>query len=89
MRSKGLGKYYVFAFRAAADITATIAIPALLAAIVGTWLDTHFGTKKMFFIVLLVLAAILTVWGVTRKVRTYGKAYTKLVDEHGDSSARS
>ena len=89
MRSKGLGKYYVFAFRAAADIMATVAIPALVAAILGRWLDAHFGTDMTFFIVLLVLAAILTVWGVTRKVRTYGKAYTKLVDEHGDSSACS
>lgn len=80
MQKEGMGKYYVFALRAAADITATILVPAVVAALLGKYLDAHFGGGKAFFIALLIASALLTVWGLVTKVRTYGEAFKKLVE---------
>lgn len=81
------GKYYVFALRVAADITATIMVPAVIAAMAGRYLDARCETGRAFFIALLACAALLTVWGVVKKVRLYGKAFKKLVGESGDGPA--
>ena len=88
MKEKGQGKYYVLALRAAADITATIFVPAVAAAIAGRALDAQYGTGKRFFAVLLALAFILTMFILIRKVRSYGRAYQKLTAEPGDGAAR-
>lgn len=88
MKNNGQGKYMVFALRAAADMTGTILVPAVAAAFAGRFLDTHFGTGKVFFIALLVAAALVTIMTVVKKSRYYGDLYKKLVDEPRDGSAR-
>ncbi len=80
MKPEGLGKYYAFAMKAMGDITLTIAAPAVLAAILGHYLDQHFGTGKLLFIVLLALAFVLTIMILPRKIRQYGQAYQKLTN---------
>lgn len=84
-----MGKYYVLALRAAADITGTIFIPALLAAFAGRRLDAHYDSGKTFFALLLILAFILTIVILIRKVRSYGRAYQKLTSEPSDGAASS
>ena len=62
------------------DITVTIAAPAVLAAILGRFLDTRFQTGRLLFIILLVLAFVLTIMILPRKIRQYGQAYQKLTN---------
>lgn len=78
--NEGLGKYYAFAAKAMGDITLTIAAPAVLAAILGRWLDQHFATGKLLFIILLSVAFVLTIMILPRKIRQYGQAYQKLTN---------
>ena len=86
MKNNGQGKYMVFALRAAADMTGTILVPAVVAAFAGKFLDTRLGTGKAFFIALLVGAALMTMYMVVKKARQYGDLYKKLVDEPRDGS---
>ncbi|HCC83763.1 TPA: hypothetical protein DEP96_02855 [Candidatus Uhrbacteria bacterium] len=79
-RGEGLGKYYAFAAKVMGDITVTIAAPAVLAAILGRFLDTRFQTGRLLFIILLVLAFVLTIMILPRKIRQYGQAYQKLTN---------
>lgn len=88
MQNRGQGTYIVFALGAAADMTATILVPAIVAAVAGKFLDARLATGKSFYIALLMTAAILTLWRVVKKVRTYGEAFKELVDESGSGSAR-
>ncbi len=82
------GKYIVFALRAAADMTGTILVPAVVAAFAGKFLDTHFGPGRAFFVLVLAVTALLTVWMLVRKSKSYGEAFKKLVEEPGNGSAR-
>lgn len=86
MKNDGQGKYIVFALRAAADMTGTILVPAVVAAIAGNFLDTRLGTGRAFFIALLVSAALVTIYTVVKKARHYGDLYKKLVDEPRNDS---
>lgn len=72
-------KYYVFAIQAMGDITVTIAAPAVIAALAGRALDVHFHTGKLFFVILLVLAFLITITVLLRKIRFYGQAYQQLI----------
>lgn len=87
MQNQGQGKYIVFALRAAADMTATILVPAVVAAVAGEHLDARLATGRAFFIALLVAAALLTIWTLTKKARRYGEAFKKLVGEPGNGPA--
>ncbi len=89
MSDKGQAKYYVFALRAATDITGTILVPAVLAAFAGQYLDNRYGTGKAFLAILLIVSFLFTIIALIRKVRTYGNAYQKLIGESGDSATRS
>jgi F0F1-type ATP synthase assembly protein I len=83
MPNEGLGKYYAFAIRAMGELTVMIAAPAILAALAGKWLDNYFASGKLWFIILLVLAFVLTIIILPRKIRQYGQDYQKLFDKHG------
>ncbi len=72
-------KYYVFAIQAMGDITVTIAAPAVLAALLGKFMDGRLHTGKLFFVILLVLAFLITITVLLRKIRFYGQAYQQLI----------
>lgn len=67
--------YYLLAIRMASDLTVTIALPAVLAAILGSKLDLLWGTKPWMLILCLALAALLTFIIVKRKAQYYAKLY--------------
>lgn len=73
-------KYYSFAAKAMGDITITIAAPAVLAAVLGRYLDQHFQTGRLLFIILLSVAFVFTIMILPRKIRQYGQAYQKLTN---------
>lgn len=77
---------YLFAARIFGDFTGVIAIPALLAAILGEYLDTKYHKDPLFLIVLLGLAFVGSGAVIYRKVKTYSQEYKKLLGETNNLS---
>lgn len=73
--------YYRLAMRIFADFGATIAVPAVLAALLGKWLDGQFDTYPRYLIICLTATFILTAVIIVKKTRFYGKAYKRLIDQ--------
>ena len=74
-------KYYRLAGRIFADFSGIIAVPAVLAALLGKWLDERYGTEPRYLILLLVVAFALTVYAVVKKAKVYKNAYERLMNE--------
>lgn len=74
-------KSYLFAFKAFGDFGITIAVPAVLAALAGKWLDIKFGSYPKCTILLLTIAFVLTAIILVRKVKQYGKEYEDLINQ--------
>lgn len=66
---------YVLGLRIAADLVATIAVPAVLAALLGKWLDERWGTHPYVFGLLLIVAFLLSAIIIYRKAKYYAKLY--------------
>jgi F0F1-type ATP synthase assembly protein I len=73
---------YMLGLRIMVDFGATIAIPAVLAAVLGVRLDTAWGTGPYILIASLLIAFGLTALVIRRKVIAYGKEYQKLVEKN-------
>ena len=71
-------KYYRLAARIFADFSGTIAVPAVLAALLGKWMDNRYGTEPRYIIVLLILACALTACAVVKKAKRYKAEYDRL-----------
>lgn len=74
-------KYYRLAWRIFADFSGTIAVPAVLSALLGKWLDGRYGTEPRYLILLLILALVLTAYAVVKKAKVYRKAYESLMQQ--------
>lgn len=74
-----LGPSYRLAFRALADFGATIALPAVVAVLLGKCLDARFGTGHLYYIGCLLLAFVATVFILVKKIRQYAKEYKQLI----------
>lgn len=72
-------QYYRLAARMFADFSGAIAIPAVLAALAGKWLDTRYATEPRYLILLLLAAFACTIVVVTRKAKRYKQAYETLL----------
>ncbi len=70
--------YQRLAFKVFADFSGTIAVPAVLGALFGKWLDTRYGTEPKLLILSLAVALILTAIIVVRKAKFYAKQYQDL-----------
>lgn len=74
-------KYQRLAFRIFADFSGTIAVPAVLAALLGKWLDQKYDSAPWFMIGLLIIAFGLTAIFIVKKAKFYRKAYERLNKE--------
>ena len=74
-------KYYRLATRIFVDFSGTIAVPAVLFALLGKWLDARYGTEPRYMILLLVIAFALTGYAVVQKAKKYKKAYESLMND--------
>lgn len=72
-------KAYLFAFKAFGDFGVTIAVPAVIAALAGKWLDTKFASSPKYTIILFTIAFVLTIIIVVKKVKQYGREYQELI----------
>ncbi|MEK7665830.1 MAG: AtpZ/AtpI family protein [Patescibacteria group bacterium] len=70
---------YALAFKIFGDFGVSIAVPAVLTALLGKWLDVRYGTEPRWLIILLVFAFILTAFSIRRKARRYGDEYQRLI----------
>ncbi len=70
--------YYRLAFRIFADFSGTIAVPAVLAALLGKWLDDKYSSAPKFLIFFLLVALLSTAWIVVKKAKKYGKEFEDL-----------
>lgn len=70
--------YQRLAIRIFADFSGSIAIPSVLGALLGKWLDARYGTKPWLLIGCLAVAFLLTAIIVVKKARFYSKKYEAL-----------
>lgn len=70
--------YYLFALHIIGDFGATIAIPAVLAALLGNWLDERYQKYPLFIILCLLVAFLMTIRIVQKKAKRYGEEYNKI-----------
>lgn len=59
------------------EISTWVVGPIILALIVGKGLDSHFGTKPWIFLGLAALGFLVTVVGMVKVVKRYGKEIKK------------
>ena len=71
-------EYYLFAFRIIGDFGASIAVPVVLLAMLGQYLDEKYGTTPWLTALGFALAAYITYRLIRRKATDYGEQYKKL-----------
>jgi len=70
--------YYRFAMRVMGDFGVTIAVPAVVAAFVGIWLDKKLETTPWFLILGLIAAFAATFLVIKKKAQLYSKQFEDL-----------
>jgi len=71
--------YYRLAGRIFADFSGTIAVPAVLGALSGKWLDEIYGTEPLYLLILLTLALVFTGFAIVKKAKKYTVQYESLI----------
>lgn len=71
-------RYYALALKIALDFGGTIAVPAVIFALVGNYLDEKYGHRFLFTLLGLALAALLSGRIIYQKARAYGKKYEEI-----------
>lgn len=74
-------EYYRFAMRVVGDFGVSIAVPAVVAAFVGIWLDRKLDTTPWLMIIGLVAAFASTYLVIKKKANDYAKQFDKLGKE--------
>lgn len=70
--------YYRLAFKIFADFTGAIAVPAVLASLLGKWLDARYATSPRYIMLLLFLAFLSTAVMIVRKSVAYKEQYESI-----------
>ena len=71
-------EYYLFAFKIMGNFGAAIAVPIVLFALVGQYLDGRYGKSPLFMILGFALAAIVSGKMIYKKDKQYGGEYKNL-----------
>lgn len=71
-------QYYMLAMKIVLDFGATIAVPAVIFALVGQYLDEKYQKYPLFVILCLVNAFLITAKIIISKAKVYGKEYQNL-----------
>jgi F0F1-type ATP synthase assembly protein I len=67
-----------FALRIVGDFGVTIAVPVVVLALIGKWLDAKYGTRPLLLIAGFALAAVVSAVSIARKTKRYAKTYDDL-----------
>ena len=73
--------YYRLAMRIFAEFSGSIAVPAVLAALLGKWLDQKYHTQPRYLIVLLAAAFLSTAVHLQKKAKQYQSDYDRLLNK--------
>lgn len=73
--------YYRLGFKIIADFGGAIAVPVVISALVGKWLDVRFGTNPLFILLFLFIALFFTSVLVAKKSKKYKEEYESLSKE--------
>ena len=76
--SKSDRPYYLFALKIVGNFGVAIAVPVVLFALLGQYLDEKFGTDPWLLILGFVLAALISGRIIYKKAKKYGADYNKL-----------
>lgn len=87
-KNDGTRAYYLFGLRIMADFGATLAMPAVAAAWIGTKLDARWGSKPYAVAACLLLAFGLSALMIRKKAAAYGKEYQNLVNRYDHPADR-
>jgi len=71
--------YYLFAIRIIGDFSVSIAVPVVVAVLIGQYIDEKYGYKPLFTIIGFALSAIISAKIVYNKAKLYGDEYQKMV----------
>jgi F0F1-type ATP synthase assembly protein I len=71
--------YYIFAMKIVGDFTGTIAVPAVLFALLGTYLDEKYNRSPLFLLVGLALAFGTSMLSIYKKTKKYSQEYQEIV----------
>ncbi len=71
-------KYYMFALRIIGDFGATLAVPVVIMAMIGQKMDDKYGTRPLYLILGMAVAAIFTGRMIYKKAKRYGKQFQDL-----------
>jgi len=72
--------YYRLGYKIFADLTGTIAIPAVLAALSGKWLDTRYNSSPRYILIFLFLAFLFTAFLIVKKAKKYKEEYERAIN---------
>ena len=75
------GPWWKPAMQIFSEISTWIAVPIILAVIVGKMLDTRYDTKPTLLLLCAGLAFLISAYGIVKSVRAYGKKYQKQIEE--------
>ncbi len=67
--------YYALGVKIMLDMGFSIAVPAVLAALAGQYVDEKYGTNPLFIILFLLNAFLISVKIIIEKAKRYGKEY--------------
>ncbi len=70
--------YYLFGLKIAGDFGASIAVPVVILALLGQWLDEKYDKSPLFLILGFVLAALISAKIIYKKAKVYGEIYQKM-----------
>jgi F0F1-type ATP synthase assembly protein I len=70
--------YYRLGLKIFIDLTGSIAIPAVLGAVIGKKLDTKYATAPRYLILLLALALVFTAILIVKKAKRYRDEYESI-----------
>lgn len=87
-KDDGTRAYQMFGLRIVGDFGATLAIPAVAAALLGSRLDAAWGTKPYALLAALALAFGLSALVIRKKASRYGQEYQELVNRYDHPADR-
>ncbi len=67
------------------EVSTWIAVPMVVALILGKWLDAHYGTKPLLFLILAGLGFLVTIFGLVRVVTKYMDKIKKEVEKQNQN----
>lgn len=75
---KNSHKYKMLGLRIVGDFSASIAVPVVLAAILGQYLDEKYDKYPLFIFICLIISFVTTAKIIVNKTKRYGKEYKDL-----------